>query len=338
MTDVEAITTRREVPLADVADALADLWRAADTDVESGAVVRACGLTVVALCHDPDEASAMAAALAAATTAVPARTLIVVRDAAAKGGLSAEVSAFCAIGPGGKQVCQEQVFLEASPERWGDLPPLIASLPVADLPVVLLARDPTMLARELVDGLLPAIDLVVTDLARSKAPRTDLPRVRAIEERLNVATRDLAFERLVVWRGAIACAWDRIAVGETALLAFETTAPADDVEALLLTGWVSSLLGDGAPRCTRTVDAKRSRLAAVRLVFDVDGTPHTVRLERHGDHVLDTSEQQTEHESCALPRPMPTDADVLPHLLADPQSDHTYEQTLLAACELMARP
>lgn len=338
MTDIEAITSRRDVPLEDVSRALADLWRTADERTERTAVVRACGLTVVALCGDRTEATDVAGMLAAATAVVPARTLVVVRDAGAKHGLSAQVSAFCALGPGGRQVCQEQVFLDAAPSRWGDLPPLIGSLPVADLPVVLLARDPRMLDGGLLDGLLPAIDLVVTDLARSRSLPGDLPRVRSIGRRMNVGVRDLAFERLVVWRAAIACAWERVALGRTALLAVETTAPPSDVEALLLSGWVAARLGQDAPRLTRVVDAKRSRLAAVRLVFDVEGTPVTVRLERHGDHVLDVSTPREAHEKQALPRPMPTDAEVLPRLLSDPSSDPQFERALRAMSEEASRP
>ncbi|MFG0317594.1 MAG: glucose-6-phosphate dehydrogenase assembly protein OpcA, partial [Planctomycetota bacterium JB042] len=334
----EAITARRDVPLESVAEALAELWRKADADAQGephgSAVVRACGLTIVALCGDRDDSTEVSTALAGATSVVPARTLIVVRDPAAKDGLSAQVAAFCTLGPGGKQVCQEQVFLDAAPDRWDDLPPLIGALPVADLPVVLLARDPRMLDGPVLDGLLPAVDLVVTDLARSRAPRADFTRMRKIERRLNVGIRDLAFERLVVWREAIACAWDRVATGRTSLLALETTAPPDDVEALLLCGWVASRLGkDETPRSTLLVDAARSRLAAVRLVFDVDGVARTVRLERHGDHVLDMTESEAEHENCALPRPMPTDADVLPHLLADPQTSTDFDRALHAACE-----
>lgn len=335
MTDIEAITQRRSVDVADVATELAELWRHADDSDEGAAVVRACGLTIVAMAHDPEEGDEIAALLASATAMVPARTLVVVRNERAEGGLSASVSAFCSLGPGGKQVCQEQVFLEADPDHWPALPSLIGALPVADLPVVLLARDPAQLDDPTVEALLPAIDLVVTDLARGDVPHDDLNRARAVLDESNVALRDLAFERLVVWRSAIACAWDRVAVGSTSLRAVAMSGPEDDLEATLLTAWIESLLRHepSPPKIARSTDANAPHLRAVRLEFEVDGRVEAVGLERHGEHVVERRRDDDEHGSCALPRPIPSDAELLPGLLADPQSDPIHVDALRRAAD-----
>ena len=338
-SDLQALTTPRTVEVGDVSDALRDLWGQADAETgeESGqAVVRACGLTVIALAEGEGDLSRLMAQVGEATAAVPARTVLIQIDAEVEGGLSAEVSAFCTLGPGGRQVCHEQVVLRASRARREDLPPLITPLPVSDLPVVLLLARPDLLRTRLVERLLPVVDVLLTDSARSDDPDATLGDLLRLRDRRGMVGLDLAFERLGPWRDAIAGAWDRARAPGLRLDRVEATFHGRDPGAALLLGWIESRLADcGHPevRLTSseaTADGGESR--AIRLEFHTDQGSVCTQLRQYGQHVTEVGSDQ-DSIACALPRPLLSDVEVLVRILNDPQDDPVYAEALRAAVD-----
>lgn len=337
MTDdhLEALTRPRTVGADRIGDSLREMWSQADaesTEDAGQAMVRACGLTVIALAASDDDLNRTCVQVGIATAAVPARTLIVQTDASVDGGLSAEVSAFCALGAGGRQVCQEQVLLKCAADRVADLPSLITPLPVPDLPVVLFLATPDLLEGELVDRLLPAIDLLVLDSSGALELARTFHRLVRIHDRRGIGLRDLAFERLLTWREAIASAFDQ-AGPDGRLSRVEVVGTGGDSEAQLLLGWVASRFdGEQAPeiRMRRPAGDQQGQGRSLRLDFRGGAEIDRCLLQQSGQHVIQQEESGSK-TACSLPRPMRPDDELLIRILSDPQGDRIYDQALRAA-------
>jgi len=338
--DLKPLNAPRTVSVDGVRPALRDLFRKADAraGTESGqAVVRACGLTVIALAEGEEELTRLLADLGRATAAVPARTLLVQLDSDVEGGLSAEVAAFCTLGPGGRQVCHERIVLRAARDRREDLPPLIASLPVSDLPVLLYPARPELLQSRLVERLLPVADVVLADSEQSDDPAGTLGDLLRLRDRRGVVGLDLAFERLETWREAVACAWDRAAGPGIRLERVEARFHPRDPGGMLLLGWIESrLLGGRRPARFQTAfdaPAEGGVSRDLRLVFRTDQERVRTHLRQVGRHVVEVGGDGEQAADRALPRRIQTDVDVLVRILGDPQDDPIFGEALRAAVD-----
>lgn len=368
----EPLLAPKAVPVAAIADELAELWREAaggqpaaagpedrrgdggarDGDAPDGdagdadsasatdsdaALVRACGLTVIGLAANAEQLGALGPAIAAATAVVPSRTLLVGLADDVEGGLRAEVSAFCTLGgPGARQVCQEQVILHARRDRAGDLPSLVTPLLVTDLPVVLIAKDPRLLFSALLDALVPAVDLLLVDTRSADDVKAVSARLHELLGRGNLAIRDLAFERLLAWREAIADAYDEVLAHGGRLTRVEASTIEDDAEGSLLLGWIESRFPvDRRPdvRLDRRPRDHERAVTALHLEAEVRGGAFRASFQQFGRHVIRVSEDDACASSCDLPRPAPDDVDILVRLLADPDLDPVYEGALRAVCD-----
>lgn len=343
----ETLRSATEVPTGSIADELTQLWSDAgagpegrpeedgddgDADQETGTLVRACGLTVIGLAANDDDLARLSPAIGAATVVVPSRTLLVGLCDEVKGGIKAEISAFCSLsGKGTKQVCQEQVVLRATRDRALDLPSLITPLLITDLPAVLVVPDPRLLFSSIMEQLLPAIDLLVVDTRDAEDLKAVTARLTEIRTDSKLAIRDLAYERLLAWREAIADSYDEVLQRDGRLARVEASCVKGNAEGSLLLGWIESRLrGDLKPEVL--INDKLSqgdRITAIHLEAETEQGPYKSRFEQSGQYVVLMHEKDGV-SSCDLPRPSPNDVEILIHLLADPESDPIYDATLAA--------
>lgn len=328
------------VDVTRVGQALQELWKKADNSKdEEAAIVRACGLTVIGLAFSDAELMELSAEIGTATSVVPARTLLVQSGADIEGGLSAEVAAFCTLpGPDRKQVCHEQVLLRAARPRAEDLPALITPLTVPDLPAVLILGSHEAIHSRLVERLLPAIDVLITDTRGCKDVHGTFRKLLAIRDGRRVKIRDLAFERLATWRETIANAYDEVLTNRERLMAVEANCVGNDAEGSLLLGWIESRFPPGRrPFCQldRTARRETGIVTGIRMTVAGAGAPRTIAFEQRGRHVLrlDEGDHTT---TCELPRPTPDDRHLLTRILIDPQNDRIYDRTLRTVVERFA--
>ena len=326
---------QQQVDIQDVGHSLAELWKKADNkEGDEGALVRACGLTVVGLADSDEDIAVMSTEVGLATTIVPARTLLVHIGAEVDGGISAEIAAFCTVGgPGRKQVCHEQVMLRATRERIDDLPSLINPLSVPDLPSVLILGDAAMLTSDLVDQLLPATDVVILDTEGVEDVRATYKFLRRLRDARRISARDLAFERLATWRESIATHYDEVLERDERLMAVEATTGANDGEAVIVLGWIESCLPP-TRRPFVSLERTDAEKTTLRLTVGKGGSTRTIALERHGRHVIRVDE--CDDDTCTLPRPAPEDRHMLSHILGDPQNCHSFDKTVDAILERAA--
>lgn len=339
MSTLETLEDAREVPLDRIGEALADLWGTAKADPTAPPLLRACGLTLFVLTEAGEEEERLERILARASVRSPARTVFLVREA--KGDpslLSARVRAQCLLTRGGRHVCQEVVRIAFAEARTGDVASVAVPLAEPDLPAVLLGPDVGRALDPRLTELRRGVDVVAFDLARGAATDQLLPALAERVERRPYGLRDLAFDRDLPWRQAVAGAYDVVSARGGRFVEVVGEAPEDLAEAWVLLAWIDR-------RSPWPIEARVEpprgeggrRLAGLRLRAEAGGAAVEFVFRRHGPHVVDETAAEHAEGVCVLPRPLPHERRLLGDLLADPSASAEFEGSLARALELLGR-
>ena len=238
---------------------LAAMWQPAqgeDGAAAEAGTTRVCVLNLIVYAAQHEDRAEIDQLLDVVTAQTPCRAVVLVADrdaAAAK--LEAYVSTRCQAGSrGDKQVCGEQVTIEASGAVLENVSTAIEPLLVPDLPVFLWWKDIPHYEDKLFNRLVALSDRVVIDSVAFDHPHEDLMRLaemlRTHPEFMRVS--DLNWGRLTAWRTLLASFWDvpdyRPLLDQLDSLVVEYDPP--DVsheqiapQALLIAGWLSARLG-----------------------------------------------------------------------------------------------
>jgi len=237
---------------------LSEMWAEAARGVEGaeGALVRACVLNLVVFAADERERAEADALLEEVIERHPCRAIVVAADRGADTArLDAYVSTRCQLTTrGAKQICGEQITIEAAGPVVETASTAVSPLLVPDVPVFLWWKDIPHGDDKLFDRLAEMADRVVIDSATFDRPHEDLLRLaRLLGERGDrLCLSDLNWGRLTSWRALVASFWDvahyrpsldsltRVRIEyDPPDLAHEEIAP----KALLALGWFASCLG-----------------------------------------------------------------------------------------------
>jgi glucose-6-phosphate dehydrogenase assembly protein OpcA len=184
---------------------LLTLWK---TD-EDGKVAqtRACTLNLVVCVPDQSTAEQITAAVLQLTATHPNRTLMLIADRSTAGErLEAYVQANCVLAaPGVPQVCGEQITVHAQGSAISQLPGLVLSLLLPDLPVILWVMGEDGLNNTLIERLRNVADRLIIDSADFADQSAGLLRLAQLGEELQaqrhkVSVNDLNWNRLTPWR------------------------------------------------------------------------------------------------------------------------------------------
>jgi glucose-6-phosphate dehydrogenase assembly protein OpcA len=238
---------------------LAAMWQPArnedGTSAESG-TTRVCVLNLIVYAAHHEDRAQIDTLLDQVTEQAPGRAIVLVADrAAAAARLEAYVSTRCQVGSrGGKQVCGEQVTVEASGAVLETVSTAIEPLLMPDVPVFLWWKDIPHYEDKLFNRLVELADRVVIDSLAFDHPHEDLLRLADIIRTRPQFMRasDLNWGRLTSWRTLLASFWDvpdyRPLLDQLDSLVIEYDPP--DVsheqiapQALLIAGWLASRLG-----------------------------------------------------------------------------------------------
>ncbi len=227
----------------------------ADGSPQAG-VTRACVLNLVVYSTVQDDRAAIDQLLEAVTEEHPCRALVLIADReASQPKLDAYVSTRCQISPkGGKQVCGEQVTIEAGGTIVDTVATAISPLLVPDVPVFLWWKDIPQSDDQLFDRMAAMSDRVVIDSAAFDNPHDDfLSLARVIREHGKfMRVSDIDWGRLTAWRTLVASFWDvpdyRPHLDQISRIDIEYSPSAlkpEDVaaQAWLVVGWLASRLG-----------------------------------------------------------------------------------------------
>ena len=236
---------------------LAALWANA-SDGESGTrsgVTRACALNLIVYTTPRDDRESLEDLLSQVTEQHPGRMLILVADRETKEPrLEAYVSTRCRLlGGTGKQICGEQITIEASGPIVETAATAVAPLLVPDVPVYLWWKDIPHYEDKLFDGLAQMADRIVINSAAFDHPYDDLLRLAKMMADASRPLRvsDLNWGALTSWRTLLASFWDvpnyRPLLDNIDRVAVQYRPPSDAPDeiapkALLLASWLSARL------------------------------------------------------------------------------------------------
>ena len=235
------------------------MWKPADNAKDSGTesgVTRACALNLLVYATAADDREQIYEMLDAVCEQHPARTLVLVADrAATEPKLDAYVSTRCRLlGGNRKQICGEQVTIEAAGSAADTAASAIEPLLVPDVPVFLWWKDIPHYEDKLFSRMTAMSDRMVIDSSCFDSPHKDLLRLaRMIRERPQfMSASDLNWGRLTAWRNLVASFWDvpdyRPYLDKIERIVVEYDPPCfapDEIapQSLLAVGWLASRLG-----------------------------------------------------------------------------------------------
>jgi glucose-6-phosphate dehydrogenase assembly protein OpcA len=345
-----------------VEQALADLWREASGSKQP--VVRTCGLNLVLALTEGDAELAEAGSLVAAiSTSVPARALVLtpVPDRAGHPAtLDLGVATHSHHTADGVVLHSEQVTIEVPPSGLDLVPATVRQLVVEELPVHVWWRRSTLLGDPLLAALAQVAEHLIADSTLlGPSALAELAAVSsggAFEGRV----ADLHWARLEPWREALASFFDDPAlrrrldcVSELALASGSAQSPPP--AALYLGGWLASRLGwrhgaggagwvrrDGGPARIRfegDAGVAEGEIGAARLVLRESGSGERAcvaqRLPDRTELVLLSVETGG---TCPPPKriklPPADPAALAARILQRPERDPIYQAALAAACGL----
>lgn len=252
-----------------------ELWKEKEQDaVNKKATMRACVSNLLIYEDQQDEIGSLAESIIDITRHHPCRVIVMSSQPnAITDKLEAGVSAICSYIPGrGKQICSEQIMINAEGDAVKRLAASVMPLFVSDLPVTLWWRGMPVDAQPF-SGLLSSANRVILDSTYSSRPTIFLSVLATlVRERFKeVAFSDINWSRLTQLRSHLAGLFDvpdlLVYLRDLSKVTIEFPATKADQDlpspqAMLLVGWFMSRLRWGL-----TEDILRSRTGATILKF-----------------------------------------------------------------------
>lgn len=295
---------------------ISELWvtLAHGADGRNGGVVRSSSMTLIALVDQEDDCKNLSETLAGLMRSHPNRAIVVHVRSGDSEELSAEVRAQCWLPTGQqKQLCSEQIEINASEKSLADLPSVLLPLVVPDLPVVLWCRSERSTQLPVFNELVALAPRVIFDIANFEDPLSALKRIEGISKN-GYAVTDLSWTRLTRWRDMIAQVFENVACRKDlphfrtiTIDYFANPVSPVPVAAIFMAGWLVKCLGwtglgrsrrEGGKRILEFDDGARliyqivgpggagSRLAGLSIEAS-DDPAIEIKLARTQDRYLD---------------------------------------------------
>ncbi|HKZ79537.1 MAG TPA: glucose-6-phosphate dehydrogenase assembly protein OpcA [Pyrinomonadaceae bacterium] len=369
-----AVSPSKGLDIQRIEKQLTSMWSEAGTAESShSGVTRACTLNLIVYTTPEDDASELDELLNRVNEQHPGRTLILIVDRDAKEAkLDGYVSTRCRLlGGTGKQICGEQVTIEASGPTVETVASAVTPLLVPDVPVYLWWKDIPHYQDKLFDRLADTADRIVIDSSAFDHPHEDLRRLaKMIEDpHRELSVSDLNWGRLTSWRTLLASFWDvpdyRPLLDSIDTVEIEYVPPQSALgeiapKALLLAGWLSSRLNwvvvdKRASKNERSAEfnlkcgessvllafrrgqtANTGMLSSVRLSTKYGAASFYVGLHSGGTKLQTEAKLGAEHlVGRLLTYERRSEADRLSRELAFPGRDLVYEEALARGAQLI---
>ena len=234
---------------------LTSLWQQASED-EDGGIMRASTLNLLVFVTSKTDAVKLDDTLTEVTASHPSRAILIIADRQSREpALTAQVTSRCTLPTAtSKQVCCEQVTINAAGSQVAEVPSAVAPLLVSDLSVYLWWRSvPRITDKVTFRRLADLSDRVIIDSADFNDPHADVASMAAVlrETPRWTAISDLNWARLTAWRALLSGFYDISeyrplldALNHIVIEYSPATADTDGLSprALLLGGWLASRL------------------------------------------------------------------------------------------------
>jgi glucose-6-phosphate dehydrogenase assembly protein OpcA len=374
-----SVSATRGIDVGRIEKELAAMWEQASRSegADEAGVVRACALNLIVYTTVEDDRAQIDEMLEVVGEQHPGRALVLVTDREASApSLEAYVSSRCRVlGASRRQVCGEQVTIEAGGPIVETAASAIAPLLVPDVPVFLWWKDIPHYDDKLFDRMARMSDRVVIDSAAFDHPHEDMLRLGTLVRSFTDETArisDLNWGRLTSWRTLLASFWDVMSYRphldrvDRVTIEYDPpdVAPAEIApKALLAAGWLASRLGwkadaGGASRDNSgarfTFSTSQSRplviemramadgegadgmLASLALSEATTGAEFSVALSRDGNRLETSASIDGEHSvGRVLAYEQKTEGQRLSREMGLLARDRIYEQALNVAAQLI---
>jgi glucose-6-phosphate dehydrogenase assembly protein OpcA len=338
---IESFTagTATAVDVAQIERQLHELWELA-AESESQQITRACLFNFIAYCESEADRDHVTGVIGELTSRHPCRAIVLLaRRDEKEDKLAAAISAHCHLAGGGrKQVCCEQISIEAAGTGITRLGVVVLPLLESDLPTVLWWRGNFLKDEPAFRPLVAVADRLIY---RTEDEKQLAAVARSLEENRGCRYTDLAWTRLDLWRKLTAESFDdpqcraELARLESVEISYGGK-PGVRVRALLLAGWVVAQLNyTGKIRLV----AQEEDAGITGIVLRSARGTFTVKKD-FGERAASARVEMP--ESCGLPRKqafLPGDDAALLALEFDrTQGGTTYQRALQVAATLANLP
>jgi glucose-6-phosphate dehydrogenase assembly protein OpcA len=203
------LAAAREVDVAAIEKELTQLWKQAGESQTAGdaPVVRACTLNLLIVTDGEDRSFGLDDVVNRVSIDHPGRMFLITMDEREPSGLEAWVSARCSLPvPGEKQVCCEEIHLVAHRSGHENVPGVVTSLLVPDIPTVLIWKAGPDSHYPIFQPLVRLADRVLIDSSDDKDAVGALRRWGSFiaESSGQTAFGDLGWAHLAPWRTLLA--------------------------------------------------------------------------------------------------------------------------------------
>lgn len=252
-----ALGEPRPANVAEIEAGLSAMWRsAAESAGGQSAVTRASALTLIVYVDNQEAAREVSNLIAEVTRQNPCRAVVMVMEPdGIPPGLMASVSAHCHLSAEGeKQICSEQITLDARGETGRELTSVVLPLTVSGLPIYLWWRAEGFAMPAYFDQILRVTQHVIVDSARFASTGADLRALAAWMQKYSGRIRlsDLNWARATPWRDVMAQCFDspdrrpylrRIRGLRIEYEMESARLSTQRAQSLLLTAWLATRLG-----------------------------------------------------------------------------------------------
>ena len=249
---------QRAVDVSVIEHELKELWEQmteVSAEEDQQAVMRACVANLVVYNPAGESAGEISPIIAEVTNQHPSRVILLLSEPdSSQASLDAMVTAQChPSGRGRKQICCEQIVIQAAGEDISHLPSLVRTLVIPDLPVFLWWRDLPDVKGALFTDFMQGADRVILDSAGLADARQGLRTLAALMEAKpqKTAFSDLSWCRLTPWRVLVAGFFDvpkykpylaRLNRVQIQSVGGGSSEPSIPAHGLLLAAWLASRL------------------------------------------------------------------------------------------------
>ena len=254
-SNAHQVDVTKGVDAARLEKELSAMWAEMSAPKEGGreaGVVRACVLSLIVYTESDEERDEVNTLLEEVMARHPCRAIVLLVDRqSAESRLEAYVSTRCNTERAAKQICCEQITVEAGGAVVDTATTAVVPLLVPDVPVFLWWKDIPHYEDKLFNQLSNVADRIVIDSAAFDHPHQDVLKLARILEPGELRLSDLNWGRLTSWRSLVASFWDvsdyRASLSEVERIRIEYDPPDvahDEIapKALLALGWIASAL------------------------------------------------------------------------------------------------
>ncbi len=348
-TTLETFTAGVEtaVDVVAVERQLHELWRLA-AESESGQVTRACLFNLVAYAETEEARDHATNVISELTSRDPCRAIVLLaKPDQPVAELSASITAHCHLAGGGKQVCCEQISIEAAGASVEHLASTVLPLLESDLPTVVWWPGNFLLRPQIFTRLGAVADRVLFDTSQWEKPAEHLGALsKTIAAMPGCNFADLSWTRLGLWRKLAAEMFDEPHCREelTRLNSVEIVhgcGPGASLRALLYGSWVASQLrwspADVKTRVRLQARDDRDATSVGILSVTLRSDDATFLIQKkHGERTATAKISMP--DICGLPRTRAfwpaDDTSLLSQELDHTQRHVVYERALALAAQL----